>query len=83
MLTKDNSTGKIGEKFTVKFLKKNKYKILDLNFNTKMGEIDIVAKKDKYIVFVEVKTRDENSWYSPVYAVTASKRKKIIKTAQY
>ncbi|MFI3207451.1 MAG: YraN family protein [Clostridia bacterium] len=82
MLKKDNSTGAIGEKFAVKYLKKKKYKIIETNFRAKMGEIDIVASKDKYIVFVEVKTRDENSWFAPVYAVTASKRQKIVKTAQ-
>lgn len=79
----DNSTGLIGENFAVKYLKKQKYKIVEQNYHSRMGEIDIVAQKDKYIVFVEVKTRDEKSWYDPIFAVTSSKKQKIIKTTQH
>ncbi len=77
----DNSTGVIGEDFTAKYLKKHGYKIVNRNFKTKYGEIDIIATKDEYIVFVEVKTRDKNYLYSPVEAVNYYKRKKIITTA--
>lgn len=52
-----------------------------MNFHSKYGEIDIIAKNDKYIVFVEVKTRKQFSIVSPAGAVTKSKRNKIIKTA--
>lgn len=79
----DNSTGKIGEKFVEEILAKKGYKIKCRNFNTKYGEIDIVACDDKYIVFVEVKTRKQDSMVSPFEAVTPSKQRKIILTAQY
>lgn len=78
-----NINGKIGEEFTVKYLKKKGYKILTTNFHSRFGEIDIIAKKDKYIAFVEVKTRDEKFIVHPLEAVTKSKQKKIILTAQY
>lgn len=77
-----NVTGKIGEKYAEKHLKKNKYKIMEKNFHSRFGEIDIIASKEQYIVFVEVKTRDVNAIYNAVEAVTYSKRQKIIKTAQ-
>ena len=65
----------------LKYLKKNKYKIVAKNYNTKYGEIDIVAEDKNYIVFVEVKTRKENSLYAPVLAVTKQKQNKLMKTA--
>jgi putative endonuclease len=55
------SIGSFGEKVAARYLREKGYKILDLNFKNpsgkRLGEIDIVAKKDGEIVFVEVKTR--------------------------
>lgn len=75
------TTGNFGEDVTVKFLKKNKYKILERNFNSKYGEIDIIAVNKSNIVFVEVKTRGERSLGFPSEAVTKQKQSKIFKTA--
>ncbi|MCH5300246.1 MAG: YraN family protein [Ruminococcus sp.] len=74
-------TGNFGEEITEKFLVKKKYKILERNYNTKLGEIDIIAANKSNIIFVEVKTRGVNSLGFPAEAVTKSKQKKIIKTA--
>ncbi len=73
--------GDIGEDYAVKFLKKKKYKILDRNFRKPFGEIDIIAENKEYIVFVEVKTRHQNSITSGAQAVDYRKQQKIIKTA--
>lgn len=71
-----------GEKLVGQYLEKKNFKILAYNFTTKLGEVDIIAQKDEYIVFVEVKTR--NSVYFPISKViTTSKQKKIIKSAKY
>lgn len=80
MLTK-REIGDIGEKYAEKYLRKNGYKILDRNFLRKCGEIDIVAAKDDYIAFVEVKTRKENPLIQPCEAVNYKKRRCLIKTA--
>ena len=74
-------TGSFGEDITAKFLVKKKYKILEKNYSTKLGEIDIIAVNKSNIIFVEVKTRGKNSLSYPSEAVTKSKQKKIIKTA--
>mgnify|MGYP000688821044 CR=1 FL=1 len=53
--------GKIGEKIAVKYLQKQNYEIITTNFYTRKGEIDIIAKQDKEIIFIEVKTRNNLS----------------------
>lgn len=75
-------TGKAGELESARYLRKNGYEILSANYRCRLGEIDIIAKKEKYICFVEVKTRDINFKYSPADAVNPAKRKKIILTAK-
>lgn len=74
-------TGNFGEDITEKYLIKKKYKILERNYYSKFGEIDIIAVNKTNIVFVEVKTRGENSLGLPSEAVTKSKQRKIMKTA--
>lgn len=69
--------GNIGEELATQFLKKEKYKILDRNFSTRIGEIDIIATKNKAIVFVEVKSRSSNEFGRPAEAVDYRKQQKI------
>ncbi|MCH5296493.1 MAG: YraN family protein [Ruminococcus sp.] len=73
--------GDRGEKYAVSFLKKNKYKILTKNYNTRVGEIDIIAENKEKISFVEVKTRHQKSLAKPYEAVDFKKQKRIIKAA--
>ncbi len=72
-----------GEKFTAKYLKKNKYKILLRNMSCNYGEIDIIAYNKKYIVFVEVKTRSKGQMLDARLSVDYKKRKKIRNTANF
>lgn len=73
--------GKIGEKKAEEFLKKQGYKILETNYKTHNGEIDIIAKDKEYIVFVEVKTRSSNEFGLPAEAVDRKKQEKYVKVA--
>lgn len=73
--------GKIGERCVARYLRDRKYEIIGANFHTRFGEIDIIATKGKYMAFVEVKTRAENSPYSPAEAVGFAKQDKLRKTA--
>jgi putative endonuclease len=69
------------EKEVVEYLKNLKYKIIETNFSTKFGEIDIIAKHEDTIVFIEVKYRKSLYGGTPQEAVTFKKQKKIIKSA--
>lgn len=77
----NNSSGKMGEDFAVEILLEKGYEIVERNYHSRFGEIDIIAQNSLYIVFVEVKTRDENFLVSPLEAVTAGKQRKLYKTA--
>ncbi|MBQ4179030.1 MAG: YraN family protein [Elusimicrobia bacterium] len=78
-------TTDIGKKYedeAVNFLKKLNYKIIEQNFKLlPIGEIDIIAKDKKTIVFVEVKYRKTKEFGTPAEFVTKSKQNKVIKTA--
>ena len=75
------SGGAIGEVWAARFLRDKGYRILGANYRCRLGEIDIIAADGDYIVFVEVKTRSEDSLYTPREAVTAEKQQKLLKTA--
>jgi len=66
--------GKKGEKAAVKYLKKNKYKILEKNYSCHFGEADIIAKDKDEIVFVEVKTRTSLYYGTPAESVTPKRQ---------
>jgi putative endonuclease len=73
--------GRAGETAAIKFLKKNGYKIMALNFRTIFGELDAVARRGDTIVFVEIKTRATDSLGPPYLSVTREKQRRIIKNA--
>ena len=73
--------GDIGEEFATRFLIKNGYKIFERNYNSKFGEIDIIALDKDCISFVEVKTRTNSKFDSPAYAVGRTKKAHITRTA--
>lgn len=76
------SIGDIGEQAVCDMLVRHGYEILDRNFTVRGGEIDIVAKKDDMIAFVEVKTRKHDPLTSGEDAVNYGKRKHLIYAAQ-
>lgn len=69
--------GIIGEKIAQGYLRNKGYEILQTNFYTKRGEIDIICKNDNYIIFVEVKTRTNLKYGTPAMAVNSIKKKHI------
>lgn len=70
------------EHMAQKYLKKKKYSILATNEANLCGEIDIIARQKKTIVFVEVKGRDSAEFGMPFEAVTEQKQAKIRRAAQ-
>ena|SRR5450759_2005345 len=79
--TKKIITGKEGEKIAAAYLKKNGYRIIEINFRCPIGEIDIVAKEKNDLVFVEVKTRKSIELGYPEQAVGIRKQKKMSQLA--
>lgn len=74
--------GNVGEEAAALYLTEQGYKIIARNFTIRGGEIDIIAAKGDVIAFVEVKSRDAGGISTGVEAVTAKKRRFIIKTAE-
>jgi putative endonuclease len=79
----NKSFGEWGEDYAVLYLKRKGYKIINRNFSSRFGEIDIIATEGTTLVFVEVKSRYSNKFGEPVEAVTPTKLKKIIMTGYY
>ena len=77
------SIGALGEEAAVKAIKKQGYKVLERNYRTKMGEIDIIAKDGEYTCFIEVRLRKNNDFGSPADTIDIRKQQKIIRTAKY
>lgn len=73
--------GQSGESKVCKYLKKHGFKVVERNYHSRFGEIDIIAENKEYLVFVEVKARNENSIARPLEFVDGAKQNKIIKTA--
>lgn len=75
--------GAWGEEQAARFLRKQGAKILERNLRTPVGEIDIIARLKKQLLFVEVKTRSGLQYGSPAEAVGPRKQQQIIRTAQW
>lgn len=80
---KRKELGNLGEKIAVEYLQTENYKIIKRNFYCKQGEIDIIAQKQKEIIFIEVKTRTNNSFGIPAEAVNAIKQRHMKQVANY
>lgn len=76
-------TGLRGEKEASLFLINDGFAIIKRNFRTRNGEIDIIAKQDNTLIFIEVKTSNVYSEDSLEYSVNYWKRNKIIQTSKY
>lgn len=62
-LTHKQKIGQIGENISVKHLEKLKFRIMDRNYRKKWGEIDIIAKKDNILHFIEVKSVSRETFF--------------------
>ena len=77
----NKSTGDLGESLAREYLVKKGYRILDTNYRCREGEVDIVARQDDFLVFVEVRTRTSLNFGSPEESVTPAKKGRLIATA--
>lgn len=74
--------GRSGEDLAARYLNQKNYQIIERNFRSKLGEIDIIARQGKTLIFCEVKTRLNNAYGYPFEAVTMHKQNKIRKVAE-
>jgi putative endonuclease len=79
------ATGKLGESHAANFLLAHNFEIIQKNFYTRFGEIDIIAIDQNQLrpelVFIEVKTRTSDLFGLPQESITYQKRSKLLKTA--
>ncbi|MCS7214806.1 MAG: YraN family protein [Thermodesulfovibrio sp.] len=75
--------GKEGEKLAIDYLLAKGYKILERNFRTVFGEIDIIARDKNYIVIIEVKRRLSERFGKAELSVNYKKQERIKKSALY
>ena len=80
---RNNITGAWGEERAAEFLRKKHYKLVAAGYYCKFGEIDLIVKDRKYLVFVEVKYRSSERTGSPLEAVDVRKQRVISKVASY
>jgi putative endonuclease len=78
--------GNTAENIAKKFLQKNQLKLVEANYLSKFGEIDLImldtSSNDEILVFIEVRFRTSDNFTTSVESIDANKQKKIIKTAQ-
>ena len=76
-------TGTAYERRAGEYLKEQGYELIGYNFRCRQGEIDIIARDGRYLVFVEVKYRKGSGCGNPLEAVTLEKQRKISRTAAW
>lgn len=80
-MAQHNELGKKGEELAVAHLKKNGYDVLHNNWRWQKAELDIIAEKDGFVVFVEVKTRQSRYFGDPETFISKRKQKLLVKAA--
>lgn len=77
----DNSSGPLGEQIAAEYLTAHGCSIVCRNYRTRFGEIDIIARDSRFLVFAEVKTRAADAIAGPAESVTPAKRRRLVRTA--
>ena len=79
----NNIAGSWGEALAVQYLIKKRYSVLATGYRSRFGEIDIIAKRGKYLAFVEVKLRKSDNFAQAMEFVDQPKQKRIKITAEH
>ena len=80
--TQNKLTGGLGEEEASRYLQKKGYQILETNFNTRYGEIDLICVNNNKLIFVEVKAKIGDSYGAPEEMISKRKINQITRTAQ-
>ena len=83
METASKTLGILGEELAYHFVKRKGYKVLLKNYKCPLGEIDLIAKENGALIFMEVKTRSSLEMGLPAESVTFHKRAQLTKCARF
>lgn len=75
--------GSRAEEAVAEYLRRDGYAIVERNYMTKVGEVDIIARKGECLCFVEVRSRSTTAMGSPALTVDARKQRQVIRAAMY
>jgi putative endonuclease len=81
-MSQHNEVGRIGENLAKEFLEKQGYKIIEQNYKTKYAEIDLIATKNKALVFVEVRTKIGENFGAPEDTINKQKLWKVLQNSK-
>jgi putative endonuclease len=73
--------GHVGESAAVRYLESLGWTVLERNYRCRAGEIDVVARDQESVVFVEVRTRASDVFGTPEESITASKARRMMRCA--
>jgi putative endonuclease len=82
MTSSRQALGRWGENLAASYLIRQGYQLIERNFRTSYGEVDLIVQKENLLVFVEVKTRSSDAFGLPEEAITPKKRQHLIAVAQ-
>ena len=74
--------GRMAEDLALRYLQKHDLTLLERNFRSRFGEIDLIMQENNTIIFIEVRSRNNNAFLHPVETIDHTKRNKIRKTSQ-
>ena len=74
--------GRWGEDRAAAYLRRRLYRVVERNYTTRFGEIDLIVKNARYVVFAEVKLRKDDGFAAARDFVTEAKRERLRKTAE-
>ena len=82
-MTDKADTGKKGEAIAADYLEQKGFKIIARNYRYKHSEIDLIARNNNFVIFVEVKTRNSSAYGEPEAFVNSHKAAKILEGAEH
>jgi putative endonuclease len=80
---KNKELGQEGEQLAADYLKKNNWKVLEMNYRYSHSEVDLIGQKDQLLVFFEVKTRTNTAFGMPEDFVNEKKAESVIRAANH